>query len=231
MLDRIRQRAAELGWWNALLLLVSRVCERATTGHVKLIKYELMVQPLGPDPLLPSNRGVSVDVHEVAPDHPLLLSTTFRDPAILQARFESGARCFLAECRGQLAGFLWVTQGEYLEDEVRCRFLAAPVDRAVWDFDVYVVDSYRLTPVFARLWDVTREALRAQGVRHSCSRISAFNQASIRAHRHLGAIKVGWLAVIVLGSWQCFFSNQRPWLWISWFMRSRPLFVLGDKQN
>jgi hypothetical protein len=114
----------------------------------------------------------------------------------------SSSRCFTAWQGSTLAGFLWFTQREYAEDEVRITFRVHPADRAVWDLDVHIEPRFRLGRTFALLWDAAFGAMRAQGARWTISRVSAFNADSIRAHQRLGARPTGWAIFLLSGRFQ-----------------------------
>jgi len=103
----------------------------------------------------------------------------------------------------------------YSEDVVRARYLLPPSGKTAWDFDVYVVPEERLGFTFPRLWDTAYEYLREKGIRWSLSRISAFNPASLAAHRRLGARRIGSATFLLLGGAQLMLSSFRPYLHLS----------------
>jgi GNAT superfamily N-acetyltransferase len=113
-----------------------------------------------------------------------------------------------------LAGFLWLIADAYQEDEVRARYRLAS-SRASWDFDVWVRPEERLGWVFRRLWEAARQHLRARGVRWTCSRISAFNAASLRAHAQIGTVTLGHAVFLRCGAWQWMIATLRPWFHLS----------------
>lgn len=195
----LRDSLRRPGWRDGLLYLLAEGLRRASRGRVRLFKYYLMVQPLDAGPVLPAHRGRSVRVLEADPGALRRMPSPARR---LELRFDQGARCLLAEREGRFAGYFWYVAGPYREDEVRCRFVPEPADCSVWDFDVYVVPDERSGVVFARLWDAALHHLRAQGMRYSYSRISAFNPASLAAHRRLGARLLGRSLFLCIGPWQ-----------------------------
>ena len=208
-----------LGWVDGLTYLLAQAISRLTRGHVRIISYDLVVQPMSDGLDLPAHRGKDIEILEIVAGDPLLAAMD-RPAEILEARFEQGARCLVALKKGELAGFLWWTQGPYTEDEVRCVFIPEPHGQAIWDFDVYVAPRYRFSPIFPCLWNRATKQLFAQGYRYSCSRISAFNPASLAAHRRLGAEVVGRRLFICLGRLQLSFSRQSPRCHIS--LKARP---------
>ena len=187
----VRDHLRQLGGVNGSLYLLNRGLERISRGWLRLVKYDLMVQPVPDEPLLPAHRGRNIQVHEAGRDDPVLAQAMGRPPETLQARFDAGARCLVAEIDGEFAGFLWFIQGDYDEDEVRCTFRPEPLGASVWDFDVLVAPQHRLSPVFLKLWQVAGILLREEGVAYACSRISAFNPRSRAAHVRLGAQRAG----------------------------------------
>ena len=133
-----------------------------------------------------------------------------------------GAHCFVAESNGTFAGFLWLQENSYEEDEVRCLFVPTPANRSVWDFDVYVDPEFRLGRAFARLWDAADKYLQSRCFAWTTSRISAFNIMSLKSHAALGAVSVGWVVFLVAGSFQMTVSPGAPYLHMSFARTSRP---------
>jgi hypothetical protein len=219
----VRDTVRNLGWTNGLLRVIAKGLSRATKGRVRLILYELAAQPVSTGQLLPAHRGKNIRVYEAGPADPLVYWAAGRHEGVIRERFAQGGRCLVAELRGELAGFLWFKRGEYPEDEVRCLFRPEPADVCAWDYDVYVAEKHRLSPVFLRLWQAANELFSAEGVRWSCSRISGFNLASRGSHARLGARKVGWAAFLVLGKWQFMFASRTPFVHASFSERSRPV--------
>lgn len=222
----IRSNIRSLGWWNGLLYMLGAALSRVSRDRVRLVKYHLVVQPVHTQPLLPPHRGKNIRISEAGPNDPLLSTVRSRREGVFHERFDQGGRCLVAELKGELAGFLWFTQGDYPEDEVRCLFRPLPPGKSVWDYDVYVAGKHRLSPVFLRLWQAANERLHAEGVRHSCSRISAFNPASRGSHARLGAQHVGSAIFLCLGPWQLTTATVAPYLHISLDSRTRPLIEL-----
>jgi hypothetical protein len=219
----VRDNLRSLGWINGLLYLTAKVLSRGTGGRARLILYELVAQPVSAEPLLPAHRGKNIRIYEARPDDPLVHSVAGRREGVIRERFSRGARCLVAELRGELAGFLWFMRGDYPEDEVRCLFRPEPPEECVWDYDVFVAEKHRLSPVFLKLWQAANELLSAEGVRWSCSRISGFNPASRGSHARLGATKVGSAVFLVLGKWQFMLASRAPFVHASFSEHSRPV--------
>ncbi|AKU21097.1 hypothetical protein MJ904_19905 [Massilia sp. MB5] len=215
---------AELGWINAGLYAFDRLLRPL---HWRLRRYYFVAQSLDGPPLC-LRRGQSIEVRQldrldaIPPGYP-------RRRTELQRRFGQGA-CSLAAFRGlELVGFLWYLPGAYREDEVRVRY-SLPSARAVWDFDVYVRPEDRLSPVFARLWDSARQQLSGQGKRWTCSRICAFNAASLRAHRRIGARCMGSAIFLCCGRWQWMLASRAPWFHLSRCEHSAPQLVFDTSE-
>lgn len=214
MFDALRTTIRDLGWASSLLYALSRALGIASGGRVRLLRYQLVAQPVAAHDLTPPRRGRSIDVSEAA--HEVILVTPFGRPAtVISERLRIGTRCLLAHKDGQLVGFQWFTARDYPEDEVRCLFELRPEDRCAWDFDIFVHPGARAQPVFLRLWDHCNALLRTEGVTLALSRINAFNSASIRSHARLGAQTVATATFVTAGRWQLACLPVAPWLHLS----------------
>jgi hypothetical protein len=198
-----------LGRLDAALFVVARALERLTGGRARLFKYYFMAQPV-PRVGRPFMRATGIVVDELHAGDPRL-ELLDRPADELARRFAGSARCIAAWQGGALTGFLWFTDREYAEDEVRHAFRVDPADRAVWDLDVHIVPRYRRGRTFALLWEHAFEAMRRQGAQWTLSRVSAFKTESIRAHQRLGARRTGWALFVVLGSWQFTLDSRGQW--------------------
>jgi len=210
----------ELGGWGSVLYAIDRLCQRLRLP-IGVRSYFVVAQPVHPRPLLSRRRGGDFTFREVCPGQPALDEMPL-ERETLDFRFAQGARCFGLFRDGGLIAYIWLQTGPFDEDVVRCRFEPQPPDCTCWDFDVYVRPTDRLTPAFLRLWDAANARLRAEGVSYSLSRISAFNLASLRSHRRLGAEVVGRTDFLTLGPVQLLISTLRPFLHLSLSRRSRP---------
>ncbi|MBK1672752.1 hypothetical protein CKO35_05445 [Ectothiorhodospira shaposhnikovii] len=226
LFSRLKERIRLLGWADGLLSLLASACGKLTGSWLRIVKYHLMVQPVTDKPLLPCRRGGKIQVREVLPSDLPLFQLSARDPAVIACRFERGGRCLVATINERFAGFLWFQKGDYLEDEVRCRFRPLPVQSAVWDYDVYVEPACRLSPVFLKLWQSAGQILTSEGVKYSCSRISAFNPVSITSHQRMGARAVGSCLFICLGQWQCMISSHSSRIHFNFGRDSVPLVAV-----
>ena len=141
------------------------------------------------------------------------LATVVRVPADIADRFAQGAWGFGAFRGNELLGWLWFIPGAYRDFSDPINFELEPPATTAWDFDIYVRPDARLTATFSCLWAAAFEALRAGGVTHTLSEISAFNPASLGAHRRLGAVAFGSVVMVRLGRFQALCSRRfRPHL-------------------
>lgn len=216
----------ELGPLGAGCYVVHRLGARSG-GHFSLHRYLFVRQPVPDRPLLPARRGRSIAVRQVAPRDPSLLELPL-DEAVLAYRAAQGAVCFGAFRDEEIIGCLWLCLSGYEEDEVRCRYLPQPEDRASWDFDVYVKPAHRSGLAFARLWDEANAFLRQRGVEHSWSRISAFNPGSLASHARMGAETVGRATFLRLGGCQLMIASLPPYRHLSLGRSRRPIIELVD---
>lgn len=229
--DSFRATIRSLGWVNGPLYLLAQGADKLSSGRVRIIKYDLVTQPISPDPLIPGHRGSGIEVREVFAGDPLLAQMGHPASAI-EARFAQAGRCLAAlsdDTPGDsvLAGFLWWVEGAYREDEVRCLFVPQPTGKAVWDFDVFVAAGYRYSPVFARLWEAAGRELHGRGFTRSCSRISAFKPGSLSAHRRLGARVSGKCLFICAGRMQLMLGTRSPRFHFSLSASSHPTVPVG----
>ncbi|HEX8406057.1 MAG TPA: hypothetical protein VF670_15645 [Duganella sp.] len=214
MTNGLRHTLAQLGWLNALLYWLGRSLAGASGGRWTLYRYRFVAQYVGDAPASRVvGRGADITIGPYLPDEPLPDGYPRPEP-VVRARFAQGARSLSAWRNGRLAGFLWLVPDAYHEDEVRARFrLASP--RSSWDFDVWIDPDERLGWVFPRLWEAARAQLRAGGIRWTCSRISAFNPASLRAHARIGTVPLGEALFVRCGGWQWMFATLAPYFHLS----------------
>jgi hypothetical protein len=207
MIHRIRQTLAQLGWSNTALYALAHGLSAVSGGRWVLHRYIFIAQPVGAKALC-HGRGQDIEVRlalaedELPEDYP-------RPASVVRERFRQGAHSLAAFHGRELVGCLWYVLDAYQEDEVRARYQLAS-SHACWDFDVWVRPQDRLGWTFRRLWDEAHQRLRSHAVRWSCSRVSAFNPASLHAHARLGAVRLGSAVFLCCGDWQWMFTNLRP---------------------
>jgi GNAT superfamily N-acetyltransferase len=227
MSKRLRLTLAQLGWLNTGLYLLARLLQRASGGRWALFSYLFVAQYVSDTPLSPM-RGADIEIR--SPDAGMPLPDDYPRPAkVVRGRYAQGACTLTAWRNERLAGFLWLVADAYQEDEVRvCYQLTTP--RASWDFDVWVRPEERLGWVFRRLWEAARQHLRGHGVRWTCSRISAFNPGSLRAHAHIGVVRLGQATFLRCGQWQWMISSLRPYVHLSRHSASFPQLIFDTRQ-
>ncbi len=205
---------AEMGWRNGLLYLASRALEVLTGRRCRIFRYDFVAQPVPAGPAAaPRSASTRIQVREVASQDPIVQSFP-RPAAVISARFAHGARCFVALRQEVFVGYLWIQEGDYMEDEVRCRYQLAPPGAAVWDFDVYVTPEMRLSRAFALLWSAANAYLRSRGFKWSMSRISGFNPHSLASHRRMGIVRLASGTFLVAGRLQVSMLTCAPFLHI-----------------
>jgi hypothetical protein len=221
---RVAAEGTKLSWWNAASFVMSRTLETLTSGRSRIIKYHLVAQPTASISERHSGRPGSkrLKVEIATPDHPVVMQFP-RPQAVIARRFASGARCFVATLGGEFAGFLWIQEGAYEEDEVRCVFVPEPAQTVAWDFDVYVQPRFRMGRAFSELWAGACRHLADRGVEWTVSRISAFNHRSLQVHDRLGARKVGSAFFLAIGGLQLSLFSTWPLVHFSASVRSRPV--------
>lgn len=221
VLDSFRSTLQVLGFVDGMLYVMDRMLSRISRDRMRVIKYNLVVQPINDGIGLSGRRCDGVVIREILEGDPLL-DTMGHEPETMVWRFRQNARCLAALKSGGLVGFLWWIEGPYSEDEVRCRFVPEPKGEAVWDFDVYVCPRNRLSPVFSCLWDEASRRLHAAGYRYTCSRISVFNPGSLASHRRLGSYVVGSRVFIRLGLLELSWGSQEPHFCVSFGSTTMP---------
>lgn len=220
MVNRITQSVTQLGWLNASLYLLGRLLSLISHDRCAIYKYYFVAQAVGFAKLC-HGRGKKICVRrylifdELPPAYP-------RPSEILRRRYMQGALSLAALNDDKLVGFLWLSFSSYQEDEVRAHYTLA--EGQAWDFDVWVTPETRVGLTFSRLWDEANFLLESRAVRWSCSRISAFNSASIRAHARMGIIKLGSATFLRCGNWQWTCSTLAPYFHLSRHPASFPNF-------
>lgn len=218
MLTRYLKTITELGAANAAWYALARCLQLAGCGMQRYLFLAQRVAPLAMRQTVGSIvvRGL-MQLDELPTAYP-------RPVHVVAARFRQGGCSIAAWKGGELAGILWYQMGAYQEDEVRARY-CLPSPASCWDYDVFVQPHLRLGTAFCRLWDEAHQRMRARGIRWTCSRISAFNPASLRAHRRIGAVMLGSANFIILGRCQLMLANCPPYVHLSVSARSCPKLV------
>lgn len=203
---RLRSACAEYGGIDATLLALQRAA-RLLFPEAVIERLYIVAQPVPRTRDGSLRRGQAIQVRPLEQDDPALAAFT-RVPAEVSDRFAQGAVCLGAFRGTDLLGWLWFTIGAFRDHTHPVAFELAPAATTAWDFDVYVRPEARLTAAFARLWAAAFDTLRERGVSQTLSAISAYNPASLRAHRRLGMAPFGSLLVLRLGRLQAVFSRH-----------------------
>jgi hypothetical protein len=221
--DVVRPKSvvAGLGWFTKAMYLVA-VALRRFCPFFSIEQYYVVAQPVPGRRLLPEKRGGSIRVQQIEHDHPMILQLPRPRDEIVQ-RFAGGALCFLATREDRIIGHLWVTQSPYQEPVHRCEFVPRPAGRTAWDFDMWIAPEERLGLAFARLWDECNSYLRERGVAWTCSRVSAFNPASLKAHERMGMRVMHSLIYLGAGPVEVLIADVPPFFALSFSPRTFPL--------
>jgi hypothetical protein len=210
-----------LGWWTGALYLVARALRRVCP-FFSIEKYYVVAQPVLGGRLLRESRGKDILVQRIDHDDPLI-SQLPRPPEEMARRFAGGAVCFLAMREDRIIGHLWVTQSAYREPIHRAEFVPQPTGRIAWDFDMWIHPADRLGLAFARLWDRCNSYFREQGVSWTCSRVSAFNPESLRAHARLGMRVMHSLLYFGAGQVELLIADVAPFVALSFSRHTFPV--------
>lgn len=206
-LDDIR-RIGAIGW-------SAYACDRALSsifaGRVRFTALWFYAQPVDRIPTIAPRAGDRMQVRVIDPGE--VPEEAFGRPAgAVAERFALGGVCVAALKDSELAGFMWLQFDVLSEHLFRCDFVPVPHGRTAWDFDLFVAPDFRLSRAFARLWSHARDYLSERGIDTTVSWIAFDNVASQRAHRRMGAVRVGWAIVLSAGPAQFVLSTAKPYL-------------------
>ncbi len=189
VVDKLTSPFREFGLFAGLLYAIDRGLYRLSP-HTRLYFYELLVQPIPEGPLLADRYAKAFEIREIKRGDPEIAIMPAR-AAIKELRFAQKAICLGLYQKVKFLGHIWFCFGSYEEDEVRCTFVLPQGEEAVFDFDLYLFPEHRMGLGFVAIWNGANEFLRRRGVRFSFSRLTRFNLASRRAHKHLAVKTVG----------------------------------------
>lgn len=213
---------AELGPWNTAWYAAARAFGWFGIGmrRYQFVAQRVPAAPMRDAPGKLAMRPVAT-LDDLPPGFP-------RPREVAAGRFRQGGCSICAWKGAELAGILWYQFGAYQEDEVRVRY-CLPSPHSCWDYDVFIQPHLRLGTAFCRLWDEAHRRMRMRGIRWTCSRISAFNPGSLRAHLRIGAIPMGSATFIGLGHWQLMFASRPPYFHFSTGPGSCPELVFDTR--
>lgn len=206
---KLRRLVARLGWGAAAGYLLHRAARGATGGWADLHCYRLVLQPVWERPLLAERWRGDVSVRQLGPGDPEIGDALSRRHE-LAARLARGDACLAAFRRNRVVGYLWLCFGGFDDDETDCRFTLPPGGGGAWDYDLWIAPELRGSVVFAALWQEAWGLLRQKGYRWTASRVSAFNDQSLRAHRRLGAREAGTILVLRAGRGRLALASVGP---------------------
>ncbi len=210
LLRRIAGPFREFGALAGLLYSVDRLLA-GLSRRCRLHVYELMVQPITSHPLLARKFSAGLQIREIGCGDSEIKLMPVR-PEVMDARLRQRATCLGAFRNEQLVAYMWFCPERYEEDEVRCTYMLEPSERSVFDFDFYVFPEHRLGIAFVALWNGANSYLYARGIRYTFSRLTRFNLASRRAHRHLGWKRVGSAVFLQLWGLEAMFATLPPFV-------------------
>ncbi len=220
MLAKILSPFREFGFVAGLLYGLGRVLHYVRSP-VQLFFYELMIQPIPDTPILTPALSKGFSIREIKPGDPTLALMPVT-PEDLADRFAKPTVCLGAFRKDQLVAYMWLCLGPYEEDEVRCLFVPQPGNRAVWDFDFYVLPEDRLGLGFVGLWDGANAYLRERGYEFSCSRVTRFNTISRKSHKHLKWVRIGHTLFLRATRFQAMLATVPPFFHVTITGSSRP---------
>ena len=213
MLQKLAALFKELGFFAGLLYVSDRFLA-SISPSLRLYFYDIMVQPVRKEPLIPDRLSRNLEIREIKRGDPEVDLMPAR-PDIKEARFEQNAVCLGAFKKGKFIGYMWFCPHAYEEDEVRCTFLVSPADEAVFDFDFYLFPEYRMGRGFIGMWSGAYKYLDERGIKYTFSRVTRTNIASHRAHSHLGWKCVGRTLFLQVGQVQFMAATIFPFLHLS----------------
>jgi hypothetical protein len=213
---------------TALLYLAGRALARFGDA-VALHDLLLYVQPVRATPLLPPQRGASIEVRVLDGDA-ALASGLPCPPEHAAARRRGGVHCLAAYSGGALIGFHWIALGPYDDEMVRCRYQPLPDGASAWSFDLRIEPAHRGGFAYARLADATAALLRGHGRTHVASYVEAYNRGAVAAEERLGGRRIGRAVHLRLGPLQLLLASVAPYLHLSLSRRDLPVVRIGEAE-
>lgn len=214
----------EFGLFAGLLYAIDRVFQKTST-HLRLYVYEFMVQPIPEKPLLPARLTRNLEIREIKQGDPEVSLMPARAD-IKESRFRQNAICLGAFQSGRFVGYIWFCFRAYEEDEVRCTYTLTPEKEAVFDFDLYIFPEHRMGLGFIGLWNGANQFLNERGIKYTFSRLTRFNLASRRAHKHLGWKAAGRAVFMRAWNVELMVATIFPYLTITIGKKQRALLTL-----
>jgi hypothetical protein len=213
MLRKLIGQFREFGPAVGLLYAIDRVLSMLSP-ELHLYVYEFTIQPIVDKPLLSRGSKKPLEIREIKAGDPELALMPVR-PEAMRVRLAQHATCLGAFRNGTFIGYMWFCNPAYDEDEVRCTYVLGSAHDSVFDFDFHIFNEHRMGLAFAGLWNGANEFLRRRNVRYTFSRLTRFNVASRRAHRHLGLKVVGRAIFLKAWHFQVMLATLFPFVHIS----------------
>ena len=213
MLRKLIKPFVEFGPVAGPLYILDRILS-SVSPRLRLYVYELMVQPIPTELVLPRRLNEHLEIRELKAGEPELALMPVR-AEVLRARLAQNSTCLGAFRAGALIGYMWFCDGRYDEDEVRCTYLLDPVRESVFDFDFYLFPEHRMGLGFIGLWNGAIEHLNRRGKRYTFSRLTRFNAASRRAHRRLGGKIIARALFLQMWRVEVMLATVFPYLHVS----------------
>ncbi len=190
--------------------------------NIHIEDFYLMVQPI-PQKSVVKQRKNKIKITLIEPEQYNYGWFPSRKKEFIKLRFEQGSKCWVAFKEERAIGCIWIMPGSFKEDIARIRLIPLPEGQTAWDFDIYIDESFRMGRLFGQLWNVASIWMREQGFYWTASRIDCNNEASLRAHKRLGAkssghiqiYKWGWIELVRINQKMQFNLSRHHWIDIS----------------
>jgi len=152
---------------------------------------------------------------EVVADTAAVENICKRPEWVMRHRQVQNSVCIQAWCQDEVVAWFWYCADEYTDDFMRCRYVLSPKGKCVWDYDVYIKPEYRISRLFAYLWDFAFHHLQQQGITSSFSTIAVLNIASKTAHSRLDTKVVGSIIILEVARVQLMLLSKFPFFYFS----------------
>lgn len=210
---------------DGLLYLINRLSARLLRGVFRVTRYQFLAMPTNATIPSPRRLGKDILTRYLTPREIESLGPP-RPAEVLRSRLEQGSWCLGAFKNEQLLGFIWLQYSDYLEDEVRCRYVLPASGDCAWDYDLYIDPNFRNSAAFLKLWKDALAVLDESGKKWSLSRVSVFAPHSLRAHLRMGAIQIGSACFVSIFGLQIMAAGLPPYFHVSWRPNQVPKLIL-----
>lgn len=185
---------------EGLAIFIKRVLSKIVSFHPYHI-YELSlseeVEKIGPVLDLSFRFAVEDDIYRMDVE---TYDFKNKDKTHCINRMARGDRCLLAEHKGEVVGYMWVTADGYFElYPGKCIPLA--MDKS-YTYRGFVLDRYRGKRILYALDYVLNDQLRREGKRNILTLVEMTNYPAIKARERIGFKRVGRTMGIKLLGWR-----------------------------